>query len=60
MVSHLEIELYLAVVAYWIVTLTIKEPAPRRLPEELRLELRSLQSKLALVLASLRAMGSTS
>ncbi len=60
MVSHLEIELYLTVVAYWIVTLAIKEPEPRRFPEELRLELLALQQKVAVMLNHLRASGSHS
>ena len=60
MISHLEIELYLAVVVYWIVTLAIKEPKPRRMPDELRDELRSLQTKVAVMLATLRATGSAS
>ncbi len=60
MISHLIIEVYLAVVMYWIVTLAIKEPEPRKLPEELRQELRALQKKAALMLLSLRAMGSPS
>ncbi len=60
MVSHLEIELYLTMVAYWIVTLAMKEPEPRRLPEELRQELRALQQRVALMLTHLRAMGSPS
>ena len=60
MISHLIIEVYLAVVVYWIVTLAIKEPAPRKLPEELRQELRALQKRAALILLSLRAMGSPS
>jgi len=60
MVSHLEIELYLAVVAYWIVTLAIQEPEPRKMPEELRLELRDLQRRVTMMLSSLRAMGSPS
>jgi hypothetical protein len=60
MVSHIRIELYLACLFYWVVTLAIKEPEPRKLPEQLHQELRALQSKAALMLQSLRAMGSTS
>jgi len=60
MVSHIRIELYLACLLYWVVTLAIKEPEPRKLPEQLHQELRALQSKAALMLHSLRAMGSTS
>jgi hypothetical protein len=59
LVSHIRIELYLACVLYWIVTLAMKEPEPRRLPEQLDEELRALQSKAALLLQSLRASRST-
>jgi hypothetical protein len=60
LLSHLEIELYLIVVLYWIVTLAMKEPEPRRMPEELREELRALQRRVALMLTSLRTLGSAS
>jgi hypothetical protein len=60
LVSHLRIELYLACLLYWIVTLAIKEPQPRKLPEHLHQELRVLQSKTALMLQSLRTLGSPS
>jgi hypothetical protein len=60
LVSHLQIELYLFIVVYWIITLAIKEPEPRRLPEELREELRAMQKKVAIMLTNLRMMGSPS
>jgi hypothetical protein len=60
LVSHIRIELYLACVLYWIITLAMKEPEPRKLPEQLHQELRALQSKAALMLQSLRTIRSSS
>ena len=60
LLSHLEIELYLICVTYWIVTLVMKEPEPRKLPEQLHEELRVLQEKAALMLKGLRTMRSVS
>lgn len=59
-VSHIRIELYLVCLLYWIVTLALKQPEPRKLPEHLHQELRALQSKAALMLQSLRSIGSHS
>ena len=58
--SQLQIVLYLFCVGYWTVTLARKEPAPRKLPEHLHEELCALQRKAALMLRSLRTLGSTS
>lgn len=58
--SRLQIGLYVIVLGYWIVTLTMKEPEPRRIPAELHDELRSLQRRAALLLSSLRTTGSAS
>ena len=58
--SQIQIVLYLACVGYWTVTLARKEPAPRKLPEHLHEELCALQRKAALMLRSLRTLGSTS
>ena len=58
--SHLQIGLYNICVMYWIVTLTMEEPAPRKMPQQLHDELRDLQRRAELMLRSLRTMGSTS
>jgi hypothetical protein len=58
LVSQLEIDLYLLCLAYWIVTLTLKEPPPRQLPEQLHEQLRVLQTRAALMLRHLRTSGS--
>ena len=55
LVSHLEIELYLLCVCYWIVTLSMKEPETRKLPAHLHERLVALQSKAAMLLRDLRA-----
>jgi hypothetical protein len=60
LVSQLEIELYVLCLSYWVVTLALKEPAPRKLPEQLHQQLRILQSKAALMLRHLRLTGSPS
>jgi hypothetical protein len=60
LLSHLRITLYLLCVCYWIVTLAMPEPKPRKLPEQLHEELRALQRKTALMLRSLRTLGSAS
>jgi hypothetical protein len=58
--AQFQIVLYLACLGYWTVTLARKEPAPRKLPEHLHEELCVLQRKAALMLKSLRTLGSTS
>jgi hypothetical protein len=55
LVSHLQIGLYNVCVIYWIVTLTMEEPAPRKIPQQLHEELRELQRKAETILRSLRA-----
>jgi len=60
LLSHIRIELYLVCVSYWIVTLSLKEPETRKLPEHLHQELRELQRRAALVLHNLRIMGTPS
>jgi hypothetical protein len=57
LVSHIRISLYCLCVVYWIVELARNEPEPRKLPEELRLELRALQSRVATVLQGFREVG---
>jgi len=56
--SHLQIGTYLVCLGYWIVTLAIEEPEPRRMPERLHHELRLLQQRAALILSNLRTTGS--
>jgi hypothetical protein len=58
--SHIRIALYLICLLYWIVTLAMKEPEPRKLPEELHRELRALQRRVTLMLQSLRTVGGSS
>jgi len=58
LVSHIRIELYCLCVAYWIWALARPEPEPRQLPEQLRLELRTLQRRVAALLQGFRGMGS--
>lgn len=58
--SRLQIALYLSCLAYWSVTLAIREPEPRKMPEQLHDELRRLQSRAALMLKSLRTLGDAS
>jgi len=58
--SQVQIVLYLVCLGYWTVTLSRKEPAPRKLPEHLHEELCALQRRAALMLRSLRTLGSTS
>jgi hypothetical protein len=60
LVSRMRIVLYLGCIAYWSVTLASKEPEPKKMPEQLHDELRRLQSRAALVLKSLRTLGSAS
>lgn len=60
LLSRLESVLYLGCIAYWSVTLCRKEPEPRKMPEQMHDELRRLQSRAALMLKSLRTMGSAS
>ena len=58
--SRLQILLYLSCLAYWSVTLAIKEPEARKMPEQLHDELRRLQTRAALMLKSLRTLGTAS
>jgi hypothetical protein len=60
LLSRIRIEIYLCALVYWIVTLAIKEPEPRKLPEQLHQELRDLQRRAALLLRNIRAVGSPS
>ncbi len=60
LLSHLQIALYLICVTYWSISLALKEPEPRKMPEQLHEELRILQQRAALMLKSLRTMGSAS
>lgn len=53
-VSQVRISLYCVCAAYWIYALARKEPEPRILPEQLRLELRALQARAATVLQGFR------
>ena len=56
--SHVRISIYLLCVTYWIVAFALREPASRKLPEQLHQELRELQRRAALVLQTMRATGS--
>ena len=58
--SQMQIGLYIVCLGYWVVTLAMEEPAPRKLPVELHEELRALQERAALVLRSLRTTASAS
>jgi hypothetical protein len=60
LLSHLQIGLYLICLLYWIITLTMNEPEPRKMSEQLHAELRALQKRAALILSTLRTMGSAS
>jgi hypothetical protein len=60
LLSHLQIELYLVSLTYWSVTLAMKEPEPRKIPEHLHQELRDLHRRAVLMLENLRATGSAS
>lgn len=60
LLSRMQIVLYLGCIAYWSVTLAKKEPEPRKMPVELHDELRRLQGRAALMLKSLRTLGSAS
>jgi hypothetical protein len=57
-VSQVRISLYCVCVAYWIFVLFRDEPQPRKLPEEVRLEIRALQKRAATLLESFRQLGS--
>ena len=59
-VSHLQIEVYSLCVCYWIVTLSMPEPQPRRLPAQLHDDLVALSDRMAMLLRDLRITGSTS
>ncbi len=59
-ISHLQRGTYVLCLGYWIVTLAMEEPEPRRMPERLHDELRLLQQRAASILSSLRASGSAS
>jgi hypothetical protein len=54
LVSHIRIELYCLCVAYWIFALARSEPEPRQLPEQLRMELHTLQRRVAALLQGFR------
>jgi hypothetical protein len=56
-VSQVRISLYCLCVAYWIFVLARDEPQPRKLPEEVRLEIRALQRRVTLLLQSFRLLG---
>ena len=60
LVSHLRMTLYLSCLAYWIVTLALPQPAPRRMPAHLHQELVALQRRAALTLQLLRTTGTPS
>ena len=53
--SHLRIFAYLSCVAYWIVMLSLKAPAPKELPESIRRQLFLLQARLTQDLQLLRS-----
>jgi hypothetical protein len=57
LVSHIRISLYCICMAYWIVAMALPEPVPRRLPEDLRVELRALQGRAATLLQGFRELG---
>jgi hypothetical protein len=54
-VSYFRISSYLFTVGYWVVTLWLTAPAPRELPEEMRVQLYTLQRRLEYDLSRLRA-----
>jgi hypothetical protein len=56
-VSWIRMSLYCLCVAYWIFSLAKNEPEPRKLPEQLRLELRTLQQRVATLLQGFRELG---
>jgi len=58
--SYVRMSLYCLCAAWWIVSLARNEPEPRKLPEQLRLELRTLQRQAALLLQGFRGMGNAS
>ncbi len=60
LLSHAQMFLYLSCLAYWIVTLALPEPAPRRMPAHLHQELVALQRRTALTLHLLRTTGTPS
>ncbi len=60
LLSHIQMVLYLTCLTYWIVTLTLPEPAPRRMPAHLHQELVALQRRAALTLQLLRTTGTPS
>ncbi len=57
LVSHIRMSLYCLCVAYWIFALAKDEPEPRKLPEQLRLDLRALQRRVAMLLQGFRELG---
>ena len=59
-ISHLRIVLYLLCVTYWTGALWLKEPEPRKMPDQLHQELLALQRRTALVLQQIRVLGSAS
>ena len=60
LLTHVQMILYLGCLSYWIVTLALPEPAPRRLPEHLHQELVALQRRAAMTLHLLRTSGTPS
>ncbi len=55
--SYLRMTSYLIIVGYWIVTLWQDAPAPRELPEAMRMQLYSLQRRVECDLQKLRTWG---
>jgi hypothetical protein len=53
--SHFRMSIYLVCVVYWIAMLSLKEPDPKPLPDNLRLQLTDMQSRLSLDLEKVRA-----
>jgi hypothetical protein len=56
--THLRMGIYLLCVAYWIVMLWRDEPATKALPDEIRRQLYSLHSQIALHLSMIRGIKS--
>ena len=60
LISQVRISLYCLCIAYWIFVLARDEPQPRKLPEEVRLEIRALQKRATMLLQSFRQLGRAS
>jgi hypothetical protein len=60
LLSQMQIGLYIVFLVYWIITLSMEEPKPRKLPPQLHDDLRALQQKVSEILGSLRMMRSNS